>query len=98
MDKAQLHGKVVVKLAKIPLKLKFGWEVTEMSAEKIHYTTPIKYGVVNYEKYVYAICRCPLGLSYGLRIDRSNLTDEEIESGWCHIHCEKCGSSIAVAI
>lgn len=73
-------------------------EVIEMSVEKIHYITPIKLGIMDCDKYVYAICRCPLDLSYGLRIDRSNLTDEEIKSGWCHIHCEKCSSDIALAI
>ena len=63
-----------------------------------HHTTPVKLGVLDYKKYIYAICKCPVDTSYGLRIERANLTKEEKKCGWCHIHCEKCDTDIELAI
>lgn len=68
-----------------------------MYVKMFHHTTPVKLGALDHKKYIYAICRCPVDTSYGLRIERTNFTKEEKECGWCHIHCEKCGSDIELA-
>lgn len=63
-----------------------------------HHTTPKLIGKIDYDKYIYAICRCPADTRYGLMINRDDLTEYEKETGWCYIHCEKCDTDIELAI
>ena len=66
--------------------------------KQYHHTVPKLIGKIDYDKYIYAICRCPVDTRYGLIVDKSDLTEYERETGWCCIHCNDCGSDIEVFI
>ena len=66
--------------------------------KQYHHTVPKLIGKIDYGKYIYAICRCPVDTRYGLIVDKSDLTEYERETGWCCIHCNDCGSDTEVLI
>ena len=66
--------------------------------QQYHHRNPQLLGQINYDRYIYAICRCPKDTRYGLVVDRNELTEYEKETGYCYIHCDTCGSDIVVGI
>lgn len=64
----------------------------------MHHRKPQLVGQLNYDRYIYAICRCPKDLRYGLVVDRNELTEGEKRTGHCYIHCDICGSDITIGI
>lgn len=66
--------------------------------QQYHHTIPKLIKKINHDKYIYALCHCPMDSRYGLVIDRNDLTEYEKETGFCYIHCTICGSDIAIGI
>lgn len=66
--------------------------------KQYHHTTPKLIGKTNCDKYIYAICRCPVDTRYGLMVNKDDLTEYEKETGWCYIHCNNCRLDIEVKL
>lgn len=64
--------------------------------KQYHHITPKLIGKIDYDKYVYAICRCPIDARYGLMINQDDLAEREKGTGWCYMHCDNCGLNTEV--
>lgn len=65
---------------------------------KIHHGIPELIGIGKFDenKYIYAVCRCPLPYGYAIKIPWNDLTEHEKETGACHVHCDNCGTDSTI--